>query len=47
MNGCADELLIGLVGLVGEEQCVIILTHGVVFRSLTAYSIFLTFLRSF
>ena len=40
MNGCADELLIGLVGLVGKEQCVIILTHDVLILHNYLYSIF-------
>ena len=46
-NGGTDELLVGRIGLVGEKDSIVVLTHSVVFRRLSLFSIFLTFLRGF
>jgi hypothetical protein len=39
-NGGTDELLIGLIGLVGKKDCIVVLTHSVVILPHLDYSIF-------
>ena len=44
-NGRTDKLLVGLIGLVGEKDCIVVLTHSVVVLPHLDYSIFALFIK--